>query len=94
VPERQQVARIDVDRVDGVAPTHVGPDPAGIAFARGRVYVASNTQHTVAVLDPDRIRRGPVERLRVPLGPHAVTARGDNVWVTGLARDTATRIDP
>jgi hypothetical protein len=94
VPERQLVARIDPDRVDSATDIRVGPDPAGIAFTRRRVFVANTTQHTVAVLDPAHIRRGPVRRLRVPLNPYGMAARGGDVWVTGQARDTATRIDP
>ena len=72
--------------------TAVPRDPVGLAVAGGHVFVASNTRHRVAVLDPARLRRPPLAELRVPLNPYAVAAGAGRVWVTGMARDTLTRI--
>jgi DNA-binding beta-propeller fold protein YncE len=63
-----------------------------IAVARGRVYVASTIDHTVLVLDPKHPRRKG-KSLSVPLNPYAVTAGAGHVWVSGLGRNTLTRLD-
>jgi streptogramin lyase len=92
LPEADSVARIH-PRTQQVATSEVGGDPAGLAVAGGRVFVASNTTHTVAVVDPERLRHGPVRRLRVPLNPYAMTTGAGHVWVTGLGANTLTRLD-
>ena len=43
-------------------------------------------------IDPARVRHGPVKRLRVALNPSAMAAGDGHVWVTGMARGTATRL--
>ena len=88
------MARIHPRRPDDTASTAVGPHPEGLVMAGGRLFVASNTRHIVAVLDPERFRRGPLQRLRVPLNPYALASGNGHVWVTGMAGATATRIDP
>ena len=92
LPDADSVARIH-PRTQQVATTEVGGDPAGLAVAGGRVFVASNATHTVAVVEPERLRRRPVRRLRVPLNPYAVATGAGHVWVTGLGANTLTRLD-
>ncbi len=92
VPDDDSVARIDPTTMLAVT-TDLGPRPAGLAVAGGRVYVASNTRHTVDVLEARRVRRGPVQRVRVPPNPYAVGAGGGHVWVAGVGAGTLTRID-
>ena len=67
--------------------------PAQLTIAGGRAWVASNTDHTVVIVDPKDVKR--VGRpLPVPLNPFAVAAGAGHVWVTGVGRNTVTRIDP
>jgi len=67
-------------------------NPAGLAFAGGRLLVANATGHTVVVIDPDDLE--PVgDPLAVPLNPWAVVAGSGHVWVSGLGESTLTRID-
>ena len=56
------------------------------------VYVADTIDHSVLVLDPKHPRDEP-ESLPMPLNPYAVTPGAGHVWVSGLARNTLTRID-
>ena len=91
VGDADNLVRID-PQTTGVV-TMAGPrDPAGLAVAGGHVFVASNTRHRVAVLDPARPRRRPLAAMRVPLNPYAMAAGAGHVWVTGIASDTLTRI--
>jgi hypothetical protein len=92
VPDDDSVVRIHPGSRQ-VVTTRAGRRPAGLAVAGGRVFVASNTTHTVDVIDPERVRRGPVERLRVPLNPYAVAAGAGHVWVAGIGANTLTRLD-
>jgi streptogramin lyase len=92
LPDADSVGRIH-PRTQQVATTEVGGDPAGLTVAGGRVFVASNATHTVAVVDPERLRRRPVRRLRVPLNPYAMATGAGHVWVTGLGANTLTRLD-
>jgi len=91
VAETDAVARVDPTR-DQAVTTAVGSRPAQITVAGGLVFVASNTDHTVVVLDPKHPRRGGTS-LRVPLNPYAVAAGAGHVWVSGLGRNTLTRLD-
>jgi hypothetical protein len=91
VAESDAVARIDPAR-DQAVTTAVGRSPAQIAIAGGRVFVASNTDHTVVVLDPKTPRRVRTS-LSVPLNPYAVAAGADHVWVSGVGKNTLTRLD-
>jgi DNA-binding beta-propeller fold protein YncE len=73
--------------------TKLAARPAQLTIAGGRAWVASHTDHTVVVVDPKDVRR--VGRpLAVPLNPFAVAAGAGHVWVTGIGRNTVTRIDP
>ena len=92
VEDDDSVARID-PRAGRRSSRRSGGRPAGIAVAGGHVFVARNTRHRVAVLDPRRMRRGPLRRLRVPPNPYALIAAGGHVWVTGVGTNTLTRID-
>ena len=92
IPTADSVARIDPGGRPTIT-TAVGRRPAGLAVADGRLYVASNTRHRLEVLDPDRIRRGAEQRLRMPPNPYAVAAGAGHVWVTGMGANTLTRID-
>jgi hypothetical protein len=91
VPAENAVARVDPERLQAVT-TAVAQRPAQLAVAGGRVFVASNTDHTVVVLDPAKVRRsGPP--LQVPLNPSGLVAGAGHVWVTGLGENTVTRLD-
>ena len=85
------VARYD-PRSNQTVKSKAASSPAGLAVAGGRVFVASNTDHTVVVIDPETTR--PVgEPLTVPPNPWAVTAGAGHVWVSGLGTNTVSRID-
>jgi outer membrane protein assembly factor BamB len=91
VPADDSVARHD-PRTELVLTNEVAGRPAGLAVAGGRVFVASNTDHTLVTLDPKTGE--PVgEPLRVPSNPWAVAAGAGHVWVSGVAGNTLTRID-
>jgi len=92
IPGLDAVARIGPSG-RRVSTTEVAPEPAGLAVAGGRVFVASFTTHTVAVIDPERFRRTPGKRIEVPFNPYAMAAGAGHVWVTGIARATLTRLD-
>ena len=72
--------------------TAAARNPSELAVAGGRVFVASNTEHTVAVIDA-RTGRPAGEPLAVGLNPFAVAAGAGHVWVTGQGDNTVTRID-
>ena len=91
IPDAASVARIH-PRTDQVVTSEVGGRPQGLAVAGGRVFVAGNTSHRVAIVDPERMRR-PARRLKVPANPYALTAGAGHVWVTGLGANTLTRLD-
>jgi len=91
VPADDSVARYD-PRDNGIQTNLAGRRPEGIAVAGGRIFVASNTEHTVVVLDPETGR--PVgDPVPVPSNPWAVAAGEGHVWVSGLGDSTLTRID-
>ena len=75
----------------GAATGSAGNGPAQLAYARGRVYVASRNDQAVITLDPRTL--APVgQPVRVGLNPFAIVADGRTVWVTGLGDNTLTRI--
>jgi DNA-binding beta-propeller fold protein YncE len=93
VSERDEnaIARID-PRTGAPVTTAIGHQPAGVAVAGGRVFLASTTDHTVIVIDPRTVR--PTGKpLEVALNPYAVTAGLGHVWVTSIGADSVTRID-
>jgi streptogramin lyase len=85
------IARIDPGRAGGFVSTAVGRRPQQIVAAGGRLFVASNADHTVRVLDPptSRFVGAPLE---VQHNPFALAADGRSVWVTGIGENTVTRI--
>jgi hypothetical protein len=90
---REDAAAARIDPSSGLALTmDAAREPGQLAFAHGRVYVASTIEHSVLILDPKHPRAKP-ESLSVPLNPYAVTAGAHHVWVSGLARNTLTRLD-
>jgi hypothetical protein len=91
VPQADSVARIDTRR-ELAKTTAVGRHPAQLVVARKRVFVASNTNHRVLVLDPKTGNRLGAA-LRVPPNPTGVAAGGGHVWITGVAASTLTRLD-
>jgi streptogramin lyase len=78
-------------RTDDTDSTAVGDQPAQSVVAGDRVYVASNTDHTLVVFDPRTVRQTgkpiPMEN-----NPYALAADSRYVWVTGLGGDTLTRL--
>jgi Protein kinase domain len=91
VTDDDAVARVSPARGQTVT-TAAARAPGEIAVADGRVFVASNIDHTVVVLDPKRPRRTGTP-VKVALNPWAVTAGAGHVWVTGVGRNTVTRLD-
>jgi Protein kinase domain len=90
LPDDQAVARIDPGALS-VRRGDVGPEPAGLAVAGGRVFVAGNTTDQVTMLNPRSVKlRG---KLEVRGNPYAVTSGAGHVWVTSLGTDTLTRLD-
>jgi streptogramin lyase len=91
VPERHSVARIQ-PRSGQVVSTYAGNDPAQLAVAGDRVYVACTMDHVVMVINPRRVKpAGPP--LPIKFNPFAVVAGGGHVWVTDIGANTLTRID-
>ena len=73
---------------------HVSPAALrGSPFAGGRVFVASNTDHTLVVVWTQRQPDPVGEPIAVPLNPLAVAAGAGHVWVSGLGANTLSRID-
>ena len=66
--------------------------PEQLAVAHDRVFVASNTDHTLVVLDPKTGKRDG-KPLPVAPNPYGVAAGAGHVWITGMGRNTLTRID-
>ena len=69
-----------------------GQGPAQAVYAGGRVYVSSQDNNTVVVLDPKSLQ--PVED-PIPVGfnPGAMVADDRSLWVVGLGDDSLMRID-
>ena len=88
VPADDSIARYDPGD-SSVVTTLAARRPQGLAVAGGHVFVASNTDHTVVILDPKTGR--PVgEPLPVPPNPWAVAAGEGHVWVSGVGANTVT----
>jgi hypothetical protein len=90
MPEEDAIARVCPHESPAYATA--GRRPERLAYARGRVYVASRFENTLLVLDPQRLQRAE-KPLRMPLNPFAVTADRRHVWVTSLGVDAITRVD-
>jgi DNA-binding beta-propeller fold protein YncE len=56
------------------------------------VFVASYTDHTVVVVDPETMKTIG-DPLHVPFNPWAVEVGAGHVWVSGLGSNTLSRID-
>jgi streptogramin lyase len=77
-------------RQRGGPTTAVGHRPVQALVAGGRLFVSSNTDHTVWVMDP---RTFAVQgRPHVGVNPYALAADAGNVWVTCTGDDTVARI--
>jgi YVTN family beta-propeller protein len=68
-----------------------GQGPAQAIYAGGRVYVSSEEDNTVVVLDPKTLEPV-VAPLPVGYNPGAMVADDRSVWVVGLSDDTLTEI--
>jgi DNA-binding beta-propeller fold protein YncE len=84
------IARLSPRRC-GCPTTAVGHRPMQALVAGGRLFVSSNTDHTVVVMDPRKLT---VEGkpLRVGVNPYALAADARHVWVTGAGEDDVTEI--
>jgi sugar lactone lactonase YvrE len=85
------VVRIDPHRQGGAIPTAAGHRPEHVVAAGGRLFVTSNADHTVVIMNP-RTADQEGKPLRVPHNPYAIAADTRGVWVTGLGENTLTRI--
>ena len=90
LPTDGSVARVN-PRTGRSIPATAGGRPSQLAYTAGRVFVACLNDQTLVVIDPQSLER--TDRLRMPFSPYAVTADARHVWVTGLGRDTVTRVD-
>ena len=92
LPAEDAVARVQARTGRSVVGS-AGRAPSRAVVANGRVYVASRNDHTVVVLEPEALR--PVgDPIQVGLNPYAMATDGRSVWVTALADNSLTRIDP
>jgi DNA-binding beta-propeller fold protein YncE len=85
------VSRIPVGPSHQPVTTNAGARPTQAIVADGRLFVASNTDHTVRVFDPRTFDRQQGS-LHVAHNPYALTADAHGVWVTGTGENTVTRI--
>jgi DNA-binding beta-propeller fold protein YncE len=92
MPAEDAVAKVEARTGRSVVGA-AGRAPAQAVVADGRVFVASRNDHTVVVLEPEALRSAG-EPIAVGLNPYALATDGESVWVTGLADNTLTRIDP
>jgi DNA-binding beta-propeller fold protein YncE len=90
VPTDGSVAKVNPRTGRSIAAT-VGQRPSQLAYTAGRVFVACLNDQALVVIDPKTLRR--TDRLTVAFSPYAVVADAHHVWVTGLGRDTVTRVD-
>jgi streptogramin lyase len=91
LPDADSIARYDPP-TRLVVLTRAGSSPAELAVAGGRVFVASYTDHTVVVVDPETMKTIG-DPLHMPFNPWAVEAGAGHVWVSGLGSNTLSRID-
>ena len=92
MPAEDAVAKVEVRTGRSVVGS-AGRAPARAVVAGGRVFVASRNDHTVVVLEPEALRPAG-EPIEVGLNPYGMATDGRSVWVTGLADNSLTRIDP
>jgi len=85
------MTQINPRRFGDVATSSAGHRPQQSVAAGGRVYVASNTDHTLLAFDP-RTGRQTGEPISVQNNPYALAADSHYVWVTGLGKNTLTRL--
>ena len=71
----------------------VGNQPAGVAVSACCVWIANTLDNTVTRLNASTgTKLG--KPISVPENPFAITANGDEVWVTSLGAGRVTRIAP
>ncbi len=69
----------------------VGEHPTHALVADDTLFVGSEHDHTVRVLDPETTR--PVgDAIQVPLNPFALATDGESVWVASLVEHSLTRL--
>ena len=91
VTRADSIARVNPRRAGNPTTSVAGHRPAQVVAAGGHLFVASNTDHTVRVLDPQSAKpvRAP---LSVPGNPYAIAAGDGAVWVSGI-EGSVSRID-
>ena len=92
MPAEDAVAKVEVRTGRSVVGS-AGRAPARAVVAGGRVFVASRNDHTVVVLEPEALRPAG-EPIKVGLNPSGMATDGRSVWVSALADNSLTRIDP
>jgi hypothetical protein len=85
------VARVNPARPNDKVTTSVGHRPLRAVTAGARLYVTVNLDHTVAMVDPPSGKLTG-RALAVPPNPYAIAADARSLWVTGVGRNTLTRI--
>jgi DNA-binding SARP family transcriptional activator/DNA-binding beta-propeller fold protein YncE len=78
----KQLVRIDSSTRRIVARIPVGSGPLSVSTGAGAVWVTNRASRTVNRIDPRSNRTAATIRLRAPLSPYGVAARGDGVWVS------------
>jgi DNA-binding beta-propeller fold protein YncE len=92
LPAEDAVAKVEARTGRSVVGS-AGRAPARALVAGGRVFVASRNDHTVVVLEPEALRPEGAP-IKVGLNPSGMATDGRSVWVTGVADNSLTRIDP
>ena len=92
MPAEDAVAKVEVRTGRSVVGS-AGRAPTRAVVAGGRVFVASRNDHTVVVLEPEALRPAG-DPIKVGLNPSGMATDGRSVWVTGVADNSLTRIDP
>jgi sugar lactone lactonase YvrE len=85
------ITRLDPHHFSGTLTTAAGHRPSQAVMAGGRLFVTSNTDHTVLQVDP-RTTEPAARPLPVGHNPYAIAADERAVWVTGTSDNTVTRI--
>jgi len=70
----------------------VGPDPQGLAFASGELWVAVGGSNLIAVVDPAAAKV--VLTVQVGNGPVSLATHGDLLWVANSVDGTLSTVDP
>ncbi len=90
--QKRGAERVIEDLFKRTALVKVGPSPASLLFAEGRLWAASFTSNVVESVDPDTGARA--EPLPVGVGPSALIYDGARLWVANKSGHSVQTIEP